>query len=100
MAWSGRRVQRLLAVVLAEYGTTCVLCRGEHGPIELDPDAPTYARLGPSVEHVLPRSRGGSDDLGNLRPAHRACNSARGNRPLPARVPSEDGRAWFGSVTP
>lgn len=83
--------------MLAEYGHLCVLC-GE--PIELDRDALTYSTRGPSVEHLLPRSRGGSDELDNLRPAHRSCNSARGNRPVPRRAPAEDGRAWFGSVTP
>lgn len=31
--------------------------------------------------HVLPRSRGGSDDISNLRLEHGACNRAAGNRP-------------------
>ena len=30
------------------------------------------------VDHVVPVSRGGGDDLGNLRPAHAACNRSRG----------------------
>ncbi|MEA2323832.1 MAG: endonuclease [Solirubrobacteraceae bacterium] len=30
-----------------------------------------------TVEHLLPRSRGGSDDQANLLPACRACNRAR-----------------------
>lgn len=32
------------------------------------------------VDHVLPRSRGGTDDLRNLRAACRRCNLRRGNR--------------------
>lgn len=43
-----------------------------------------------TVDHILPRSLGGSDGLENLRLAHHRCNSARGNRmpppPSPPRV--------------
>lgn len=31
-------------------------------------------------DHVRPISKGGTNDPSNLRPAHRSCNSARGNR--------------------
>lgn len=37
--------------------------------------------LSPTVEHLVPRSRGGSDDLSNLRVAHHTCNVRKGNRP-------------------
>lgn len=33
-----------------------------------------------SVDHVVPKARGGGDEPGNLRLAHRRCNSARGSR--------------------
>ncbi|MEU8086323.1 HNH endonuclease signature motif containing protein [Micromonospora sp. NPDC049101] len=33
-----------------------------------------------TADHVTPLSRGGTNDLSNLRPAHKACNSGRGNR--------------------
>lgn len=33
----------------------------------------------PSVEHVVPRSLGGTDARDNLVAAHRSCNSERGN---------------------
>jgi hypothetical protein len=35
---------------------------------------------GATVDHVIPRSHGGSDDAANLRLAHWRCNRARGNR--------------------
>jgi 5-methylcytosine-specific restriction endonuclease McrA len=89
--WSGRKVGRLMRLVLAEYGTTCHICGL---PLLLDAEHPDYRRLGPSVDHLLPRSRHGSDELVNLRPAHRACNSRRGARPV-TRVAVEDGRAFF-----
>lgn len=37
-----------------------------------DPDDPF------EIEHVVPRSAGGSDDLTNLRLAHRSCNRTKG----------------------
>jgi 5-methylcytosine-specific restriction endonuclease McrA len=67
-------------MTLGEYGTVCWLC-GRDGA--------------DSADHVLPRSRGGSDALENLRPAHRACNSARGNRIGSAQRPARDGSGWF-----
>lgn len=36
--------------------------------------------LGPSIDHVVPRSKGGSDELSNLRLTHWVCNRQRGNR--------------------
>lgn len=101
MTWSGRRVQRLLATVLATYGDVCVYagtvrCRyPSHPQLLLDRTDPAYTTLGPSSEHLLPRSRGGSDSLDNLRPCHRGCNSARGNRSTSSTTRVEDGRAFF-----
>nr|WP_273661551.1 HNH endonuclease signature motif containing protein [Corynebacterium heidelbergense] len=54
-----------------------------------------------SPDHVIPRAHGGTDDLANLRPAHRRCNSARRDmpleqwraaHPLPSRAPPS--RRW------
>jgi 5-methylcytosine-specific restriction endonuclease McrA len=38
--------------------------------------------LSASVEHVIPRSLGGGDDLANLRLSHLHCNTSRGARPV------------------
>lgn len=70
-AWRVRR-----AFVLARDGYVCWLC-GRAGAN--------------SVDHVVPRERGGTDDLGNLRAAHLSCNSRRGARTPVAPAPS---RAW------
>jgi len=91
--WSGRKVERLTNEVVAAYGFTCWLC---HTDASLDVHYMHPARL--TVDHVLPRSLGGSDDLANLRPAHRRCNLSRGNRPgrPTGRVrPAESGGRFF-----
>ena len=46
-----------------------------------------------TLDHVTPVSRGGTNDPANLRPAHRACNSERGNG-RPAPPPRPPSRAW------
>lgn len=33
-----------------------------------------------TVDHLVPRDRGGEDDLANLRPACRDCNTRKANR--------------------
>ncbi|MDR0594536.1 MAG: HNH endonuclease [Bifidobacteriaceae bacterium] len=55
----------------------CHLC-GEPVEFGLRPHHPR----GPSMDHVAPRSHGGSWDLANLLPAHFGCNSSRGNSQL------------------
>ena len=56
-------------------GWRCQLC-GE--PVDMC--APAHANLAPSLDHIVPRAHGGSDEPDNLRLAHRVCNSARGSR--------------------
>jgi 5-methylcytosine-specific restriction endonuclease McrA len=34
-----------------------------------------------TIEHLTPKSQGGTDDLANLVLACKLCNSSRGNRP-------------------
>lgn len=53
----------------------CWLC-GEATEPDVDPSDGCY----PSLDHVVPRSRGGADSAENLRCAHRLCNSIRGAR--------------------
>ena len=76
-AWGGRGVQALLVQVLHEQGLTCHLCLK---PVVLGLRA-RHPR-GPSLDHVIPRSRGGTNDRENLRIAHHGCNSRRGAKPL------------------
>lgn len=41
-----------------------------------------------TVDHLIPQALGGSHEADNLAPAHRRCNSSRGKRPIPRRIPS------------
>lgn len=52
---------------------TCQICLE---PVDRDVTRGDWA---PSLDHIVPRSRGGSDDLENLRVAHLWCNSVRGD---------------------
>lgn len=52
----------------------CQICLEATDPLA-DPSSDWF----PSLDHIVPRSRGGSDDIGNLRTAHRWCNSVRGD---------------------
>lgn len=62
------------STVAARDGWMCWLCEGP-----VDPDAPVGSAGHGTVDHVVPRSRGGSNDPANLRLAHRRCNMARAN---------------------
>lgn len=44
-----------------------------------EPDADPMSDWAPTIDHVIPQSKGGSHDPENLRCAHRWCNSVRGD---------------------
>nr|WP_297153488.1 RNA-guided endonuclease IscB [Thermogemmatispora sp.] len=52
--------------LLEKWGRRCVYCGAENVPLE--------------IEHIIPKSRGGTDRVSNLTVACRACNQAKGNR--------------------
>ncbi|WP_205664683.1 RNA-guided endonuclease IscB [Ammonifex thiophilus] len=62
---SGYEVREYL---LEKYGRRCAYCGKEDVPLEVD--------------HVVPKSRGGTDRVSNLTLACRECNRAKGNRLL------------------
>jgi 5-methylcytosine-specific restriction endonuclease McrA len=54
--------------LLEKWGRTCAYCGSENVPLEID--------------HIHPRSLGGSDRVSNLTLACRSCNLKKGNRPV------------------
>jgi len=61
--------------VFRRDGFVCWLCGGSTVD-GAEPNSP----VAPEIDHVIPRSQGGSDDVANLRCAHRFCNESRGDR--------------------
>lgn len=55
-------------------GWWCWLCGGE-----IDPAAPKDSPGRGTIDHLVPRSRGGGNEPGNLRLAHKRCNVRRGS---------------------
>lgn len=60
--------------LFARDSWTCQIC---DEPVDYlaDPLSDWY----PSLDHIVPRSKGGTDEIANLRTAHRWCNSVRGD---------------------
>lgn len=72
---------RTLCRYLADRdGHNCGIC-GRH--VDIDKPSGTRGKdghKGPSVDHIIPTSKGGGDELENLRLTHWGCNRRRGNR--------------------
>lgn len=65
----------LLKWVTDRDGWDCQLC-GE--PVDKTLSGDPVDPWSPTLDHVIPQSMGGSDDVENLRLAHRWCNQVRG----------------------
>ena len=64
------------AAIYERDGYRCKLCN-ELVDMAADPQRGDWA---PTLDHIIPRSQGGTHDADNLRTAHRWCNSIRGDR--------------------
>jgi 5-methylcytosine-specific restriction endonuclease McrA len=73
--WRWQRVTK----IMARDGSSCSICGKPLARGYRDPNHESYI----TFDHIVPRSRGGASDLGNLRLAHRSCNTLRGNDPIP-----------------
>ncbi|GGU91046.1 hypothetical protein GCM10010275_30100 [Streptomyces litmocidini] len=85
---NGRPYRRLVAELKAK-GLPCWICGHD-----INPRLDARHRLSFTLDHLVPLSRGG--DLlnpANARPAHRACNSSKGNRTT-ATAPQRTSRRW------
>ena len=64
------------AAVRARDGDDCWRC---NRPMRFE--GPPNCGKAATIEHVLPRSKGGGDDLGNLRLCHVGCNRHLADHP-------------------
>jgi len=60
--------QQIVDFLYAVAGRTCIIC-GRY-----------LRRVHASIDHVIPRSKGGAHHVTNWALAHRACNGEKGNR--------------------
>lgn len=68
--------RRKYEALVARDGPSCWLC-GKVVNLEIR----WNSAWAPSLDHVVPRSKGGGNELKNLRLAHQSCNTKRGNLP-------------------
>ena len=66
--------------VLEKYGTNCHLCK-----LPIDMNAPRKVgkngwQKGLHIEHLIPLSKNGKDNLKNVRPSHGLCNMTKYNK--------------------
>ena len=61
--------------VFKEKGWTCGICNRE-----IDPSLKWPDRNSPSIDHIIPLSKGGKHTKDNVQPAHLGCNASKGNR--------------------
>lgn len=68
-----------MSEIVDRDGRDCHLCGR---PVDLALSG--NARWGPTIDHIVPISKGGPDVLYNVALAHRSCNCARGASPIAA----------------
>lgn len=79
----GASYSRLRPQVFATYGTACYWCHTQTIPAQPRQAGRPRDPRERTVDHLIPRSHGGTNDLTNLRPACWRCNSSRGKRARP-----------------
>lgn len=82
--------------VFANKGCTCLLClkkvgvylisaRGWRGSLHVDLYTEDFELM--TIDHIIPKSKGGSNSMRNLIPACNSCNSAKSNKLIkPAKM--------------
>lgn len=68
MSFSAKRRLEIVRKLYFFWGNSCILCGGK------------FTVCNPcTIEHIRPKSLGGTNDINNLALAHVLCNSMRGN---------------------
>ncbi|NDB81326.1 MAG: HNH endonuclease [Alphaproteobacteria bacterium] len=66
--------QETIQILKSRDGDSCFICKGE------------FVDESPTIDHWIPLAHGGSNEIENLRLAHRKCNTEKADR-----IPNEDG---------
>lgn len=77
--YGGWITQERRIAIYERDGWICHLCSE---PVDMS--AGYNEKLAATLDHLLPRSKGGTDEESNLRTSHRHCNSMRQDRDLVA----------------
>lgn len=72
--WGADQTRAMREAIIKRDGPNCWLCGLAFAPKER-----------PSLDHVTPKSMGGSHRLANLKLAHYSCNTQRGNSVINTR---------------
>jgi 5-methylcytosine-specific restriction endonuclease McrA len=87
-----RRRPRLGGKLGRVYRADAGICHLCHLPVPANADP--ESDQAPTVDHLVTRSEGGSDDKSNLRLAHRRCNNIRQDRPMLEIPPGTFDNIW------
>lgn len=68
--------RKIMRKLLDKYHWVCHLCEQ---PIDPDLFGRVNHPMAPSLDHLVSRANGGHSRQSNLKPAHRKCNSERGD---------------------
>ncbi len=71
-------------------GTDCGICKQ---PVDMKLKAPELMR--PSVDHIFPRARGGTNEPDNLQLAHLRCNQVKKDSVLEPKGGAAHARSWL-----
>lgn len=77
MVWGYQRTlqRRWLRNKIRDQHNRCAICGVLMAPLCENREMPTS----PTLDHVIPLSKGGRDHWENVQAAHRSCNQAKGN---------------------
>lgn len=75
--WADLLVTDQWTEIIAAYRRSNGVCGICGQPVDLTISS---GPLQPTIDHIVPQTRGGSSDRVNLQLAHRVCNNRKGNR--------------------